>query len=138
MGWKADGGKTGSAPRYVNNLNNTDVHKGATILHGSGENLPTQRKAALPHGAKVAPNPNSDSLATLSAHVTLKAALNNFLQPFPGLRQRSEPACHRSQSSHAPWHLGALPANPPGLQRGCEPTSPLGSEFLTGNCLWTP
>ena len=33
----ADGGKTGSAPRYVNNLNNTDVHKGAIILQSSKE-----------------------------------------------------------------------------------------------------
>lgn len=33
----ADGGKTGSAPRYVNNLNNTEVHKGAIILRSSKE-----------------------------------------------------------------------------------------------------
>lgn len=33
----AAGGETGSAPRYVNNLNNTDEHKGAIILHSSRE-----------------------------------------------------------------------------------------------------
>lgn len=38
MGWVADGGKRGSAPRYVNNLDNTGVHKGAIILRGSEEN----------------------------------------------------------------------------------------------------
>lgn len=64
----ADGGKTGSAPRYVNNLNNTEVHKGAIILRSSKETPTVQRKAAFQHIAKAATKPkeNSDSLAALS------------------------------------------------------------------------
>lgn len=63
QGRVAAGGETGSAPRYVNNLNNTDEHKGAIIRHCSRDTPPsptTQREAAFLHALKVAVKPRKN------------------------------------------------------------------------------
>lgn len=93
----------------------------------------TQREAAFLHAAKVAlkPKKNGDShpLCTLN----FKGSLEYFPLPFPGSGSPDKPAC-----CHMLPGISGLCQQTLLGYRGREPSFPVGSEFHTGNCLWTP